>query len=71
MSCTLGNISRNLKVKHPNNDKNSIALTNRSNNSISTNGSIKKSLLSIKALKNPNSNNKNKNTCHCNKTYYH
>ena len=70
MSCTLGNISRNLKVKHPNTDKSSIALTNRSNNSINTNGSIKKSLLSIKALKNQNLNNKNKNIFHCNKTYY-
>jgi len=70
MSCTLGNISRNLKMKHPNNDKNSMALTNRSNNSINTNGSFKKSLLSIKALKNPNLNNKNKNIYPCNKTYY-
>jgi hypothetical protein len=70
MSCTLGNISRNLKVKHPNTDKSSIALTNRSNNSISTNGSIKKSLLSIKALKNPNLKNNYKNILHCNKTYY-
>ena len=71
MSCTLGNISRNLKVKHHNTDKSSIALTNRSNNSISTNGSIKKSLISIIALKNPNLNNNYKNICHCNKTYYH
>ena len=68
--CTPGSISRNLKLKITNNEKSSIALTNRSNNSITTNEPIKKSLLSIKALKNPNLNNKNKNIYHCNKTYY-
>jgi hypothetical protein len=69
MSNTFGNISRNLNIKHPNNEKSLIALTNRSNNSITTNGSTKKPLLSIKALKNISSNSQNKNYYTCNKTY--
>ena len=69
MSNTFGNISRNLNIKHPNNEKSLIALTNRSNNSITTNGSIKKPLISIKALKNISSYSQNKNYYTCNKTY--
>ena len=69
MSNTFGSISRNLNIKHPNNEKSLMALTNRSNNSIATNASIKKPFLSIKALKNLSSNSQNKNYYTCNKTY--
>ena len=46
-----------------------MALTNRSNNSITTNGSTKKPLLSIKALKNISSSSQNQIYYPCNKTY--
>ena len=69
MSNTFGNISRNLNIKHPINEKSLMALTNRSNNSITTNGSTKKPLLSIKALKNISSSSQNQIYYPCNKTY--
>ena len=69
MSNTFGNISRNLNIKHPNNEKSLMALTNRSNNSITTNGTTKKPFLSIKALKNISSNSQNQIYYPCNKTY--
>jgi len=68
-SNTFGNISRNLNIKTSNNEKSLMASTNRSNNSITINGSTKKPLLSIKALKNISSNSQNQIYYPSNKTY--
>ena len=72
ISNNYGNISRNIKIKHPYKEKSIITISNKTNNSINTNESIKKSILSIKTSKNSSSNikNKNKNIFPDNKTYY-
>ena len=71
ISNNYGNISRNIKIKNPYKEKNIITISNRTNNSINTNESIKKSILSIKTSKNSSSNkNKNKQIFPYNKTYY-
>ena len=72
ISNNYGNISRNTKIKHPHKEKSIISISNRTNNSINTNESIKKSMISVKTYKNSNSKNKNKNKYIYpnNKTYY-
>ena len=71
ISNNYGNISRNIKIKNPYKEKSIITISNRTNNSINTNESIKKSLLSIRTSKNSSSNkNKNKQIFPYNKTYY-
>ena len=64
-----GNISRNMKMKHQNNDKSIITITNRTNKSIN-NTSSKKPMLSGLISKNSNSSIKNKHIYPYNKTYY-
>ena len=56
-----GNISRNAKSKNSYKDKNIITISNKTNNSINTNESIKMPMLSLKTSKNFNSSNKIKN----------
>ena len=63
-----GNISRNAKSKNFYKDKNIITISNRTNNSINSNESIKINMLSLKTSKNLSSINKIKNK-HDNKTY--
>ena len=72
ISNNYGNISRNIKIKHPYKEKSIITISNKTNNSINTNESIKKSILSIKTSKNSSSNikNKNKNIFPYNKAYH-
>ena len=72
ISNNYGNISRNIKIKHQYKEKSIITISNKTNNSINTNESIKKSILSIKTSKNSSSNikNKNKNIFPYNKAYY-
>ena len=59
MSFNYGN-SRNKKNKHPNTERSIVTYSNKTNNSISTNGSNRKSFISMRTFKNSNSNNKNK-----------
>ena len=56
-----GNISRNAKSKNSYKDKNIITISNKTNNSINTNESIKMPMLSLKTSKNFNYSNKIKN----------
>ena len=68
LSNNYGNISRNIKIKHSK-EKSTITVSNKTSNSINTNESIKKSMLSLKSS-NSSNKNKNKNIFPNNKTCY-
>ena len=72
ISNNYSSISRNIKLKPSNKEKSIITMSNRTNNSINTNESIKNVRISGKTAINSNSNNKtkNKHIFPYNKTYY-